>query len=141
VYLFTDWSAMKAKVDRSYPQSKILVKTFNLMSLQETENFIKQKLSLIQKYNKSSQSELPECNSEDLWRRETTYKYYKNPAKKSRSTKNFDNLIEANNRLAADGHVGEVVTVPGEVIFCRYCPAVSMCVLAEQYILSGELKL
>ena len=141
VYLFTDWSAIKAKTDKNYPQSKILVQKFTLMSLIETERFIKNKLNLIAKYIDSSEAEIPLCTKDELWQRDPIFKYYKNPAKKSRSTKNFDNIIDANNRLANDGHVGVVDTIPGEVVFCRYCPAVTNCIQAEGYILSGELKL
>jgi len=55
------------------------------------------------------------------------WKYYKDPTKKQRSTKNFDNEYEANKKLAEDGFVGEVVKVMGTPKACNYCSARSIC--------------
>ena len=85
------------------------------------------------------ESELPECTEDELWRSDPAYKYYKNPQKMSRSTKNFDNLHDANLRLAEDGGVGIVVTVPGEVKACKTCAAFNLCTQKDRYLASGEL--
>ena len=138
-YIFTDWSAAKAKQDSKYPQSRIVTQEFKLMSVEETEAFIRAKLREINFYVEKSQEELPVCSDEDIWANPPVYKYYKDPSKKARSTKNFNEYWEAHKRYIEDGSVGEIVTVEGTVGFCRYCPAVNVCKQAQGYIDAGRL--
>ena len=140
-YIFTDWSAAQAMRDSSYPQTRVLTKEYPIWSVEQTEHFIKEKLNLLKQYKGRPQEELPQCTKEELWESETTYKYYKNPTKMARSTKNFDNMDEANIRLANDGGVGTVVTVPGEVKACRYCEVSDICKQAQNLIQQGRLVL
>jgi hypothetical protein len=139
-YIFTDYVAAKARIDPNYPQNQIIQKEYPLMSIDETETFIENRLSLIDLYKDKEEDLIPACTDEELWRSDPTYKYYKNPQKMSRSTKNFDNLADANIRLAEDGNVGIVVTVPGEVRRCNYCPGASICKQRQSYIDSGLLS-
>ena len=139
-FLFVDWSANQAKGDKNYPQQKIIEYPLALKTVPQTEQYVASKLRAVEKYMDAPEAEIPECTEEELWRSEPTYKYYKNPTKTARSTKNFDNLHDANLRLAEDGGVGIVVTVPGEVKACKYCPAFSACSQKDKYIASGELQ-
>ena len=43
--------------------------------------------------------------------------------------------------MAEDGNVGDVLTVPGEVVKCKYCDAAPVCQQKNTYILDGTLKL
>lgn len=140
-YIFTDWSAAHAMRDSSYPQTRVLTKEYPIWSTEQTNFFISEKIKLLKQYKDSPQEDLPECTKEELWESETKYKYYKNPAKMARSTKNFDTLNEANVRLASDGGVGTVVTVPGEVKACRYCEVSDICKQAQNLIQQGRLVL
>ena len=141
-YIFTDWSAAKARADtKSYPQLKTITKKYNLWSVEETENWIMNKLEAYKLHSNTPQEGLPECTDEELWSTKTTYKYYKNPSKLDRSTKNFDTMDEALIRQANDGNVGTIKTVPGEVKACRYCPVVSICTQAETMLADGRLTL
>jgi len=140
-YIFTDWSAAQAMRDSSYPQTRVLTKEYPIWSTEQTKFFISEKIKLLKQYKDSPQEDLPECNKEELWESETKYKYYKNPAKMARATKNFDTLEEANVRLATDGGVGTVVTVPGEVKACRYCEVSDICKQAQNLIQQGRLVL
>lgn len=139
-FIFTDWTPGKAN-DPSYPSSPVLRKVYPLYSLAETEAFIRRKLTLIQQHQDTPEPELPHCTDAELWRRDPVWKYYKNPDKLTRSTKNFDNRQDAYARLAADGHVGVVVEKPGEVVACKYCPALMLCSQAQALIQSGDLQL
>ena len=139
-YIFTDWSAAKAKQSKDYPATRVISQEYPLMSVFDTELFIKAKLFELNKYTGMDQDSMPPCTSEELWERPSVFKYYKNPANKSRSTKNFENYWEANQRFIDDGSVGEVVEVKGEVVFCKYCPAVNACKQAQQYIQEGRLS-
>jgi hypothetical protein len=141
-YIFTDWSAAKARADtKSYPQQKVLTKKYSLWSPEETQNWIANKLAAVALHSNTPQEGLPECTDEELWASETTYKYYKNPAKLDRSTKNFKSMHEALIRKTDDGDVGIIKTVPGEVRHCRYCPVVSICTQAESMLADGRLTL
>jgi hypothetical protein len=140
-FIFTDWSAANAARDSKYPQSRVLTKDYPLWSTDQTEHYIKDKLQAVTNLLDKSQEELPQCTSEELWESKTKYKYYKNPAKTARATKNFDSLEEANLRLSNDGMVGTIKTVRGEVKACRYCEVVDICDQAKLLQAAGRLTL
>lgn len=138
-FIFSDWQRMRAAQDPNYPQAAVMAKAYRLLPVAEAERFATEKVRLILKHQNTEEPDLPECTDEELWRSEPQYKYYKDPNKRARSTKNFDNLIEANQRLYADGNVGVVVTVPGQVRACGYCPAFTECRQKDRLIASGDL--
>lgn len=138
-FLFTDWQASKAKVDPNYPPYRFHSKVFDLKSIPETEAFIRQKLQLIDQYWDAPEDQIPYCNDTDLWRSEPVWKYYKNPQKMNRSTKNFTSKQEAYIRLSQDGNVGVVIEQPGQVTACKYCKAFSVCSQKDALIASGDL--
>jgi len=140
-YIFTDWKAAMAKSDPAYPPKRFHRQSFSLMSLPETEGFIRRKIALIEQHWDSPEDEIPECSDSDLWRSEPVFKYYKNPKKTSRSTKNFETKQDAYLRLAEDGGVGMVTEVPGQVTACKYCAAFGACTQKDQLIRSGDLIL
>ncbi|MFV2016613.1 MAG: hypothetical protein ACC656_14380, partial [Candidatus Heimdallarchaeota archaeon] len=140
-YIFTDWSKQKAIQDKTYPQSRILEKTYALMSLVETENFLNRKINEIENLETKPQSELPLCTREQLWQTADVHKYYKNPQKLARSTKNYDVLSEARQRQFDDGGVGTIITYNGQVKRCAYCDVVGICDQANQLIKQGLLVL
>ena len=141
-YIFTDWSAAKARMDtKSYPQIKTLTKQYPLWSTEETENWVMNKIEAYKALANTPQEGLPQCTDEELWATEETFKYYKNPNKLDRSTKNFKTMNEALIRKSADGDVGIIKTVPGEVKACRYCPVIGICTQAETMLAEGRLTL
>lgn len=138
-FIFTDWNRGKAANDPKYPQSRIQQRVLGLKSLQETNAFIERKLSQIESFQDAPEEELPMCSDEDLWRSEPVYKYYANPAKTARSTKNFATQAEAMVRYVQDGSKGLVKEVPGQVTACKYCSAFSICSQKDRLIASGDL--
>lgn len=141
-YIFTDWSAADAKQKPEYPQARVLTQRIPLISVEETQAYVEAKLKQIEKYKDAKESDIPYCTDEDLWRKETVWKYYKHKDKTDgRSTKNFDNSADAYARLAEDGYTGIVVEVKGQVVACRYCNAFSVCTQKDNYLLSGDLVL
>lgn len=139
-FIFTDWSALKAKTDVNYPKSRIPRKTYQMLSIQETERFIKKKTDELTKYTDTPEDQLPLCNEADLWRSEPVFKYYKNPDKTLRSTKNFPSKTDAYMHLYQEG-VGIVLEKPGQVMACKYCNAFSLCTQKDRLIETGELVL
>lgn len=139
-YIFTDWSSANALRDSSYPQKRVMTKSYPLWSLEKTEEYIVNKLHTLKELADVPQDALPLCSSEDLWESETKYKYFKNP-NGTRATKNFTTLEEANQRMADDGNVGVVKTVRGEAKACRYCDVIDICDQAKLLIADGRLTL
>lgn len=140
-YIFTDWKGAMAKTDPSYPPKRFHTQSFDLLSLNETEAFIRKKLAQIEQYWDAPEEEIPQCNDDELWRSEPQFKYYKNPEKTARSTKNFDTMQDAMIRLSEDGNVGIVKEVPGQVTACKYCPAFAACTQKDQLVAAGDLIL
>jgi hypothetical protein len=132
-FIFTDWQKMMSKRDPKYPQTKALEYPVRMPSLQEIELFIRLKLSQIEKFKDSPDKDIPYCTDKELWRGEDTYKYYSDPQKTMRATKNFDNAAEANAYMASKGGKGVVLKVPGEVKACDYCPAFTVCKQKDNY--------
>lgn len=139
-FLFGDWMASRTGT-AGYPSVAIDSKMYPLMSQFETQKFITDKFKDIDKYMDAPEAEIPECNSDDLWKDKDVYKYYKNPKSTARSTKNFPSVSEANLRLSQDGGVGIVKTVLGKVKACKYCKAFPICTQKDRLLLSGQLEL
>lgn len=137
-FVFTDWKKVDALRNPGYPQKRVEQKEIPLLSLGGTEAFIDEKLRLIEQFKDAPEADLPECTPEELWQSDPQYKYYKDPTKahqpNSRSTKNFDDLMEARRFMAEKGGVGTIKTIPGEPKRCSYCPAFDVCTQKNRYI-------
>lgn len=140
-FIFTDWSGARARTETNYPSMRFQQRILDLKSVQETDQFVTNKLRLIDMHWATKEEDLPLCNDSDLWRSEPVFKYYKNPAKTARSTKNFDDRASANIRLAEDGGKGIVIERPGQVTACKYCAAFSVCSQKDDLIAAGDLIL
>lgn len=140
-YIFTDWSKASSLQSSNYPPSKIMSKKYPLLSIIETERYVTNKLKQLSHYWDSNEEDLPLCNDKELWRSEPVFKYYKDPNKTARSTKNFTSKQDAYIRLAEDNNVGIVKEIAGKVKACAYCPALSICSQKDTYLASGELTL
>ena len=133
-YIFTDWQASMAKRDPSYPQSRSISKSIPLLSLEQTEQYIKNKLTSIIRETGLPQSKVSKCNREELWMGDDKFKYYADPAKTSgRSTKNFTSLLEANTHLREKGK-GIVITEKATPKRCDYCPVSEFCTQREEML-------
>lgn len=132
-YVFTDWQKMLARGNPAYPQKRAEKKQIGLMTEADTEKWILDKLMDINVNWHVPEDQLPECNEEDLWLPDPQFKYYADPTKTTgRSTKNFDNLSEANDFMATKGK-GIVVAVQGEPKRCGFCAAFDICTQKDRY--------
>ena len=136
-YIFKDWSKALALNNPAYPQRPMLSKSLDLMSLEDTENWIKRKLALVEQFWDAPEKDIPECTNEELWLGEPKFKYYGDPEKakdpNARSTKNFDSLSEANKYKAEKGK-GIVITAFGSPKRCKeYCDAFPICTQKDRY--------
>lgn len=140
-YLFMDWSANKALADpQGYPRRPTLTQTFELMSPAEAERYILNKLALIDKYMDAPEDQIPDCDDEDLWRSDPVWKYYTDPTKTARSSKNFTDKPSAYAHWAEKGGKGIVKEIEGEVTACKYCSAYIACGQKDRLIAAGQLK-
>jgi hypothetical protein len=138
LYYFKDWTSMAARANPLYPKAEMLQKLFPLLSIQETERYITNKLRQLEDSIGKPEEDIPECTSEELWEDPTKYKYYANPDKLARATKNFDDSYEANMYLATKGS-GIVLEVPGKVKACNYCDFSSICKQRSALAEAGRL--
>jgi hypothetical protein len=139
LWLFTDWNSLEALKNPLYPKQRWLEQKFKLLSIQETEQYLINKLGLINQYINSPESELPLCkeNKEELWMSDSVWKYYKNRDKQDRSTKNFDNYHDAYMQMCRDGSVGVVREVKGKATKCSYCSAKTVCSQYRDLVTQG----
>lgn len=140
-HIFMDWRAGMVKTDPNYPPRRFHKQTFPLLSLQETEAYIRRKLSTIEQHWETPEDQLPQCDDEELWRSEAVFKYYKGGVVTTRSTKNFPTRQEAMLRFIEDGSKGLVREVPGEVKACKYCAAFPICTQKDALVAAGDLVL
>jgi hypothetical protein len=140
-FIFTDWSAMRAKSEPGYPQQRIQQRVLPLLSIEATDHYVRSKLAQVDRYMDVEEQDIPPCSDQDLWRSAPVFKYYKNPDKTVRSTKNFDTKQEAYIRLAEEGGQGVVIEKPGQVTACKYCNAFTVCTQKDALIAQGDLIL
>lgn len=122
-FVFTNWNKHLAYNSDDYPQQRVMSKEYPLMSLQETDLYIRQKLAILEQYWLSPLEEIPCCTEAELTQGvKTTYKYYKTGyAEGKRSTKNFDCHAEAEQYKIAQGGIGEIVQYMSNLNYCPYC--------------------
>jgi hypothetical protein len=140
-YYFTDWNPVsyKREKDRNYPPSRMLAKPFKLLSLEETELFIRQQLTNVKYYTGKPQDELPLCTPEELWQNPAKWEYWSKDTNKQCS-KLLPNEGEANAWLASKG-VGFIRERQEEPTFCKFCDARSICKQAQGFVAAGILTL
>ena len=132
-FCFTDWQKSLVGTRENYPPSRTQEHTIGLLSIAETEAWINAKLDELEKFADAPEEQIPMCSDKDLWRSPAVYKYFSDPMKTTgRSTKNFKSLAEANQLKTKKGR-GVVLTVPGTVKACGYCPAFDICTQKDGY--------
>jgi len=140
-FLFTDWSKLRASIEekKGYPKSRVLAHPIKLLSIEETEAWLKKKLQLLWDIKDLPEEEMPACTAEELWQTPSVFKYYKNPEKTLKSSGNFDDYYLANERFVQDGSVGLIVEVKGQVKACAYCAAFEVCKQKDAYLANNSL--
>lgn len=132
-FIFTDWQKARARNDETYPQTKAIEYPVLMPTLEETEQFIKGKISEVMKYRNAPDEDIPHCNDKELWRADPVFKYYSDASKTDgRATKNFDNKADAYAHLTAKGK-GTVIMQTGDARACEFCPAFDVCKQKDLY--------
>lgn len=133
-YIFTDWQKAQVSQNPRYPDSRLKAKEIPLLSIEDTEQWILDKLAAVTRYMDAPEKDIPHCTPEELWMSDPTYKYYANAENTSgRSTKNCDTLPEAQAYKQSKGNKGVIITVQAEPKRCGYCDAYSVCTQKDKY--------
>lgn len=133
-FIFTDWVKYRT-ADPKYPQIRTPYREFALLSLDDTETWVNDKVDHIIANASLDQDKMVECSPKELWQSEPSWKYYSNPetaAKGGKCQKNFDNEADAQTHLTLKGK-GIVKMVPGTVKACTYCAAFPVCKQRTNY--------
>ena len=69
-FVFTDWQRAMAKSNPDYPQTRVMEKRFRLMSLADTEKWVRAKFRELEKYADADEADLPHCPADkgSFWR-------------------------------------------------------------------------
>jgi PD-(D/E)XK nuclease superfamily len=125
-FFFTDWQSSKARSEDNYPKQRIHAgHKIELLSIEETEDKIRRKLSQLKEHQNTPDDELPECTKEELWAEEDTFAVYKIGNK--RATKVCDTKQEAEIYQEQHNIKGYIQSRPGKVRRCKYCSAAPFC--------------
>ena len=146
-YIFMDWAAFKLHSEKNYPPARCHSVKVPLLSLQETEAYITNKLSQVINQQSMPETEITFCTDKELWRDDDVWKYYKNAdncgVKGKRSTANFDKDngggAAAQARFEKDNSVGKILFIPGKVKACKYCAGFYACTQKDLYLKDGSL--
>jgi len=134
-HIFTDWIASRARATEEYPSSPVLDTPYELMPLDETEAWIKSRIREVIKNQNLPEQDVVRCTDKELWRTQPSYKYYTDPDKAAqgrRASKVFSTSAAAHRHRAEKGK-GTVLTIPGQVKACGYCPAFTLCSQKDMY--------
>ena len=138
-FIFTDWKKFNVGVQQNYPPKPLMSVELPLMPLEETEQFINDRIHAIEIHKDLPEEELPECTDEELWRDPPVYKYFAKKDSK-RSAKNFDIYSEALAYVQEKGKPGgELRTVYGQAKACNFCDAQEICEQRKNLVARGEL--
>lgn len=122
-FVFLDWKAFQSKSNEKYPPAKVYKREYKLLSLEETEMFIRNKLKIHVKHLDSPLEIIPCCSEKELFSSPPVFKYFKTGYEEGkRATKNFDSFIEASKYRADKGNFqGDIVEHKGNPFMCPCC--------------------
>lgn len=124
-FIFKDWNKAeynKSK-DKGYPDNIVKSKTYKVWDRLKTNKWIMEKLVTLCNYWDKPLHEIPCCSEHDKYLgSEITYKYYKDPNKLTRATKNFSSRSEAETYKATVGNgLGIIIEHKSKPFECEYC--------------------
>lgn len=130
--IITDWSKIDSfkQASRGYPQNRIVEKILPLLSVADTEAWIKAKIAKIESLLKVPEADLPLCTEKELWQKPAEYKYYALTKKKTISKMAKATYVTPEAAYAhydRDGKVGRVREIPSVAKRCGYCNGRPLC--------------
>jgi hypothetical protein len=136
-FFFTDWQSSKAKFDENYPPRKLMPGyKIELMSIPDTDKYIRDRVAEFEKYRDVPDNELPLCTKEELWASEDTFAVMKSGNQKA--TKVCSTEVEAQEYIR-DHNITKVDIIcrPGKAKHCRYCSGFPFCGQGQELMERG----
>jgi hypothetical protein len=128
-----DWSRREAALKDTYPQAPIVTLDIPLWSYEDREAFVKQRLTLHNEANFAAVSgDMPECTSEEMWEKKTTYAVMKEGGK--RAKKVFEIKEDAATFAGQQKESHYIETREGGRTRCEsFCQAAPFCKQYQAY--------
>lgn len=118
-FVFNDWNK-KDIIKEGYPQSKIIQYKIDLMTIEQTQNFINNKLI---QFNKAT-VQLPLCSKEELWQGDSVFAVMKT-IDSPRAIRVFNTKEEAQQFNSTNNNI--IVQRKATAKRCEYCLAYKFC--------------
>ena len=132
VAILRDWQKSKAKIDKNYPQTQIKRIKLPVWTLEETEKYLIERITLLQSHEKTPDDDLPPCSLQDTWQDDDVFAVYKD-TKAKRAAKLFDIGLDADVYAKQIG--GFVVKREGTPKRCLdYCSVAKYCSQGQEAI-------
>lgn len=127
VLIMRDWQASKAKYDAKYPQSQVKVLEIPLFSQEQTEKYLKERVTYLMSFKDIPDNELPFCSPKYRWAKPSKWALMKEGRKSA--VKLFDNQDEAESAMSATGDTKYYIEErkADEWKRCEYCSARAFC--------------
>jgi len=134
--ILRDWDKNKAKQNKDYPQTPIVIIPLTLWDKEKTEEYLIDRLTQHKEAEELSDEDLPLCSKEDMWEQSAKYAVMKEGRKTA--IKLFDNKEEA--MLMVDGHTPNYLQVRcGKRTRCAdYCSVNKFCNSYQDYLKEQE---
>lgn len=129
-----DWSRREAAIKDTYPQAPIVTLDIPLWSFDDREAYVKQRLTMHNEANFAAVSgEMPQCTSEEMWEKKTTYAVMKEGGK--RAKKVFEIKEEAAVFAGQQKEAHYVETREGGRTRCEsFCQVAPFCSQHQTYL-------
>ena len=124
-YIFTDWNKNYALNNPDYPKCPFVTVRYPLLSIQEIETYMTEKLMSLDYYLDHPERDLPQCDNKTLMI-DDVWQYFGTPTA-TRSSKNFTSQAEAYKYLTMKGGKGIIKKKEQTPKGCEYCSCRGIC--------------
>ena len=133
-FLFNDFQQANVGKTEGYPDARCKYKDIPLLSIEETENWIRNRINTITKYINADDELIPECTDEEVWMEAPTYRYFTDPLKTDgRATRVFNNHEDAMKHFMEKGKGIVLQSIPTAKKCQKYCNAFMVCKQKDKY--------
>jgi hypothetical protein len=135
VAIVRDWNRRDAKSRQGYPQSQVVTIPVNLWSMEEREEFIRNRIHAHSEglFAMETSEVLPLCSPAEMWEKPTTYAVKKEGAARAKSVHAEKEEAEEALEKAGKGYILEVRE--GDRTRCSsFCPVSEFCDQYKSYL-------
>lgn len=134
-YIFTDWNKNYALSNPDYPKCPFVTVDYPLLSVQEIENYMTEKLINLDYFLENPEIDLPICDNKTLMI-DDVWQYFSSPTS-VKASKNFSTEGEAYTYLAAKGGKGIIKKKEQTPKGCEFCGCRGICSQYKHFVEKG----